>query len=219
VTITVATDFDGVLYPFLEALAQWWAETGRPGEVSVDPSEREFWRSMGLTDEEFHVALDEFGEDGGFRTQPPYELALSGLELMFDSGAELVGVTSRAKTKAVAASTFGWVADWFLPLRCILIGPTSKLEAECDLVLDDDPATLDMLEELGEARGLLLDRPWNRHDGHHPRVTWEQMPGIVEGLLTITTGLSDPERTWAIQDAVDLLRGDEEAEEEPDRIT
>lgn len=198
--LTVALDFDGVTYPFTRAVSAWAAEMGR-ADLPVEPDAWAYWREAGLDDNEWAELLGAFADDDGYRREAPYPEALEGMNSLFDAGCDLLGVTSRPPSRVVHTSTFGWVADWMLPLRAVLIGPNAKLEAECDLVVDDDPKVLAALDDLGEAAGLLLDRPWNR-EAEGPRVGWGELPAAVAVLADAVAGVPPSERKWALVDAV-----------------
>jgi len=202
--LTVALGFDGVLFPLPAALAVWASPRGvdLPGE----PDGPSWWRSCGLSDDDWVQLVADFGEDSGYQSADPYPEALDGLVEIFDLGHDLVGATSRRPTRRVEASTFGWVAQWVLPMRAVLIGPASKLEVECDLIVDDDPAALDAVDEMGEACGLLLDRPWNRDAVGFPRVSWSALPALVEMLGEQVAAEADADRRFVLAEAVESLR-------------
>lgn len=199
-TLIVAVDFDGVMYPFPRAMAEWSASTGGPVLPEV-PTSMRYWKEAGVSDDEWEALLSAFGEAGGYRSEAPDPDALEGVTALFDAGCDLLGVTSRPASRVVVTSTYGWVGDWMLPLRAVLIGPNAKLEAECDMVIDDDPATLDALADLGEAVGILLDRPWNQ-DTDHPRATWEELPVLVGALADAVAGAPEAERKWDLADTL-----------------
>lgn len=200
-SLVIAVDFDGVMYPFPFAMATWWAETGLMPELPVEPICREWWTTIGVSDAEWLDALTAFGEADGYRMAAPYADAAVGVVSLFDAGFDLVGVSSRPPSRAVEAATYGWVADWLLPLRAVMLGPNAKLEVECDLLIDDDPAALRALSELGEACGILLDRPWNR-DADWPRASWEELPSLVTVLADAVVGVPVTERRWELEDAL-----------------
>lgn len=205
--LVVTLDFDGVMYPFHRAISSWASAAGRPA-LPTEPDCWAYWRQAGLDDDEWEALLSAFGEDGGYRAEAPDPDALEGIGALFDAGCDLVGATSRPPSRAVVASTYGWVGDWCLPLRSVLIGPAAKLEVECDLLIDDDPAALVALADLGEAAGLLLDRPWNQ-DAPGPRVSWEDLPGCVSALADLVAGVDETERKWAVADALESFFGEE----------
>lgn len=201
--LTISLDFDGVMYPLLPALAPWWTSSGRPESIPLHPTTWHFWRELGVSDPEFAAALEDFGEDGGYRRCDPYPGVLEGLEAMFDAGADLLGSSSRPPTRMVEASTYGWTADFQLPLRAIHLGGIhAKLEVECDVHVDDDPVALDEIEKQGEACGILLDQSWNRDCDRFPRVSWGSLPPLVELLQQVTAGEPDSDRHWAIEEAL-----------------
>jgi len=202
--LTVALDYDGVSYPFSHAISGWAGERGI--DLPSDPVERSYWRGCGLDDAGWDALLVEFGEDGGYRREAPYPEALEGINAIFDAGHDLLGVTSRPATRAIEASTFGWTADWVLPLRSILIGPGSKMAAECDLVVDDDPDEIVQVEELGEASGLLLDAPWNQEAEGFVRVTWAQLPEVVEALASAVAAEAPSDRRFVLVEMLDEIR-------------
>lgn len=202
--LTVAVDYDGVSYPFPQAISGWAGERGI--DLPSAPVERCYWRDCGLDDAGWEALLSEFGEDGGYRREPPYPEALEGINAIFDAGHDLLGVTSRPATRAIEASTFGWTADWVLPLRSVLIGPGSKMGAECDLVVDDDPDEIVLVEELGEASGLLLDTPWNQGAEGFVRVTWAQLPGVIESLALAVAAEAVADRSFVLVELLDEIR-------------
>lgn len=200
-TLCVALDFDGVMYPFTRAWSVWWASVGGSPMFDVEPDVREFWLASGVSSPEFHDHLAVFAVEEGYRTQEPYPEALVGLMALFDSGCDLVGVSSRPASRAVVCSTYGWVADWMLPLRSVSLGPTSKLEVECDLLIDDDPAALLALEDYGDGSGILLDRPWNR-ESDLPRASWAELPALVAALVEAVGSAPEGERKWELAEAL-----------------
>lgn len=201
--LTVAFDFDGCLFPFEEAIAEWWAAEGRTPALPAEADTWQWWRTVGISEEDFHAGLEAFGEAGGFRTRAPYPEALEAVTSIYDAGHDLLGVTSRPATRAVECATFGWIADWYLPLRSVLIGPTAKLEVECDVIVDDNPDELAAVDELGEAVGLLLDRPHNRGCDDWPRVTWGTLPALCDTLAYEVSGIDTSERGGIILDALE----------------
>lgn len=199
--LCVALDFDGVLYPFTKAMASWWHDAGHRPLLPPEPTCRDYWLELGVEPDEWAARLEAFAEADGYRLEAPYPEALEGVAALFDAGFDLIGVSSRPPSRAVESSTFGWVADWMLPVRSVLLGPNAKLEAECDLLVDDDPAALAALDDLGEAAGLLLDRPWNQ-DADGPRASWAELPVLLTALADAVTGVSAAERKWALADAL-----------------
>lgn len=200
-TLVLALDLDGVLYPFPQAFAGW-ADAAGVGSFPVDPGCRDYWLELGLDTDDWLAHLSAFGEADGYRLEAPYPEALAGVEALFDAGFDLLAVSSRPASRAVEASTYGWVGDWMLPLRAVLLGPNAKLEAECDLLVDDDPAALAAVDDLGEAAGVLLDRPWNR-DADGPRASWAELPALVVALADAVAGVDSGERKWALKDALE----------------
>lgn len=213
-TLTIGVDFDGCMFPLHTTLAAWTLDTGRT-ELPDNPDQWHYWRPLGVTDDEFEDLLDAFGEAGGFRMAAPYPEALEALTAIFDAGHDLIGVSSRPPTRAVSGATYGWVADWFLPLRSILLGPNAKLEAECDLIVDDNPVELVRVRELGEAVPVLLDRPYNRKAHGFLRVTWDELPGFLDTAAESVSGEPEGERRYALADLVEeMLEPDPESDDE-----
>lgn len=199
--LIVAFDFDGVMFPLMEALDAWWRRTGRPGVVPAETTTWAFYREMGLTEAEWVEALAAFGEDDGYRSVAPYPEALAGVTAIFDGGAGCIGVTSRPPTPVIVRSTYGFVADYYLPLRSVHIGPVAKLEAEYDVLVDDNPVELERLAEMGEAAGLLLARPYNV-GAPFPRVSWEELPPLIDALDAQLKGVSDGDRRDTLADVL-----------------
>lgn len=206
--LTIAVDTDGCTFPLHAALAEWWTGMGYTPELPVEPDCWHYWRPLGIDDDTFDEALKSFGEANGFRSMPPYPEALVGLNELFDAGHDLIGVTKRFPTRAVEADTFGWIADHLLPLRAMLIGPTAKLEAESDIVVDDNPSDLATIVDLGEAAPVLLDRPWNRECADFVRVSWSGLPLLADRLAEAVAGENAADRPFVIAEVLDgILNG------------
>lgn len=203
--LTVGLDFDGVMYDFVGAVVEW-ARDATGLTLPTEPERHDFWRGL-MPDEGWEALLEAFAEDGGYRVRPPQPDALEGIKQLFDDGHDLIGVSSRPATRIVEASTYGWVSDWMLPLRSVLLGPAAKLEAECDLIVDDDPAALGAVAEMAEAVGVLMDRPWNRTSSI-ARVSWAQLPLLCEEAATAVAACQPTDRLWALEDAVDKFMVD-----------
>lgn len=204
--LVIALDFDGVMYPLTDAVNFYWRSNGRPFVVPDPCTNYAFWRDAGMTDDEWEAELLAFGEADGYRLAAPYPEALVGVTALFDAGCGLIGVTSRPHTPAVVRSTYGFVADNYLPLRSVHIGPISKLEAEFDLLIEDNPAELDRLHEIGEASGLLIAQPYNV-GAPWPRVSWEELPALVDALAAEVAGVADTERRDVLADALEGMVG------------
>lgn len=204
-TLTVALDLDGVMYPLPVAVSSWAAEKGAYPPLPTEPSSWDFWTELGLSDADFAALLEAFAEDGGYNLCPPIPEALEGVVTLFDAGFDIVAVSSRPPSRAVEVSTYRWIADWFLPFRAVMLGPTAKLEVEADVVVDDNPADLALLADLGEACGLLLDRPWNQGVDDFCRVSWAELPSLLDVVAEAVAGIARGERGPLVAEALEEI--------------
>lgn len=186
-TLVVAIALDSVAFPLREAVTRWCEIEGLPEPADL-----------------CSPLLEEFGEAGMYRMREPNPDVLAGLGAIFDAGVDLVATANRPRSRMVEASTYGWVADWFLPFRAILLGPDAHLEAEADLFIADNPAELDALDDLGGPPGVLLERPSNA-DADHYRVPWSALPGFVDMVATAVAGEPDADRPFAIAELISDL--------------
>ena len=118
---------------------------------------------------------------------PAVNGAIGGLERLRLEGFYLECVTS--KPRWAEYNTWRWLGRWRPPFqRVTIVGDKDRKVdfTEADLLIDDKLKNLQEFVQAGR-KGIMFDRPHNRHDQFPTRVgTW---PELVETLLGTRDGL------------------------------
>jgi len=157
--LRIALDLDGVLADTMKLwLRLWNRRTGQ--DLSYEElSEWDFWRRLGLGEDEFMEMLNEAWRM--WRSLPPTEPNLSEKVSRLRSLGRIDIVTARSRETERYALM--WLEAHRVPYDGYIWVRSSRLKPKLDydVFIDDSPLIVDGLIARGRML-LLYDRPWNR---------------------------------------------------------
>lgn len=180
----VAIDLDGVIYSFIDDLADFIsAETKRPREELVRPTCWHFYEiDWGYTKKEYH----KFAEDGVaagaiWVMGDPLPGAIPALRKLRKDGHSVHLVTSRGFGRRARTSTADWLFDHKIPHDSLTFA-IDKTILDVDVLLDDKIENVDAMREAGR-QAFLFDQGYKEQQGHHYLVKdWEDFLAKVAAL-------------------------------------
>lgn len=151
--------------------------------TGVHPNRVQTW-------DDFYAVFDgklwEFLKESGiYSVLPEVPGASDVLDGLTREGHEIVFVTSRPDWAQQA--TEDWLRDhmapWVFTGENLIHAEGSKLEAECDIYIDDAPHHLVEIFEAGK-HAIAFDQPWNRHVTVTYRArAWTEIRAQVRSLV------------------------------------
>ncbi len=172
-------DLDNVAYPFQEAWSLIAVSKGliTPRQAPVFPTLWSFYKTLGLTGEQFAQTLVDWIPDGVSDLLPPYpDMALAWREIA-GMGVDTYAITARpAEARAVTAH---WLSRWQLPVKELHVVQGSKvphlpLDQGYDRVfaIDDNIDTVREYAAVEDDTLVPLRRvqPWNMARSIEPTV-------------------------------------------------
>lgn len=130
------------------------------------PSRNQFWK--------WAMAMPDF-----YGRLAPMRGMAGAIYEMGVLGHEVVIVTARPQK--VEASTLYWVHA-NVPGHPQIVHTASKLEAKCDLYIDDKPSVLSEVWASQQARAIRFEHPYNASAMGYPAKDWADVLQIVEVL-------------------------------------
>ena len=187
--VTVAFDCDGVLYSFNDTLREWLSARGWDRDSLPDPTSYSLMEAWGLNR---HTLMEEMplAVRAGvlWHNGPAFDDGVTAARNLGLAGHRIVVDTARSlddfKHEAGAA-TITWLrANNVHPdvlHLCSPAHPEEKLEVHFDVLFDDHAENVKVALAAGR-EAYLVDRSWNKEIVGLPRVTFEEVPEIVERL-------------------------------------
>ena len=185
--VTIAYDCDGVLYDFNDTLREWLAARGWDKDRMPEPHTYSLRDAWGLHDDTLHrempLAVDAgvlwhrgiAHEDGVASAR---DMGLRGHRILINTARALPGSEGAARTATVT-----WLRSAGVHFDDIHVAdpkrPDDKMRVDFDLLLDDHPENVRAAHRAGR-NAYLVDRKWNRDAPELPRVTFDQVPALVE---------------------------------------
>lgn len=175
--LTVALDLDGCLYPF-GVMDDWMKARGyeQPAGPQETYSYSDYW---GITHEQFFDEMAGAVKAGLlFRYGDPYQDGVALAREAYRQGHHVKIVTARnlpGVEDEARAATVRWLREQKVPFDSIDI-THEKEKVAFDMLIDDHPGNVEKVTASGK-RAVLLDRPWNRKEGHagHERAGYSDM--------------------------------------------
>lgn len=175
----VAFDLDGCVYSF-DVLRHWM--TARGYAVPDTPQDRYSMPAyLGISQEQFFAEMRASVQAGLlFRRGEAYPDGLAAVRAIYQSGHQVVILTARNLPGAEAPchqATVQWLRETGVPFDELVI-THRKEQVDFDVLIDDHPGNVEQVTAAGK-RAVLLDRPWNRLEGHpgHERVRYRDVIG------------------------------------------
>lgn len=187
--VTIAYDCDGVLYDFNDTLREWLAARGWSRARMPEPHTYSLREAWGLHDEVLHREMPLAIRAGVlWYTGQPHDDGIASARQMGLAGHRILVNTARAlpgSEVAATAATVTWLRAAGVHPDDLHVAdphnPEDKLSVPFDVLLDDHPENIRAAHRAGR-NAYLVDRAWNRDAPELPRVTFEQVPALVESL-------------------------------------
>ena len=178
----IGVDLDGVVYPFIEDLAQYVAgTTGRPLAELVSPTCWDFYGTdWGYDKHTYHQFVIEGVASGDlFTFCEPLPGSKQALRRLRKLGHTVHIITARGFGPNARPLTCKWLSDYKIPHDSLTFA-VDKRVMDVDFMLDDKPANVDDMREVGCA-AYLLDCGRSDQVGHPYLVKdWAEFLAIVE---------------------------------------
>lgn len=186
----IALDLDGVLADSISVWVRVWNSFGRK-QISVDDIiEWDFWKTLGITEKEFHRIFYIAWKN--WHLIPPSEHDITYKVSLLESLGKVDIVSARPR------NTVKFVMLWLErhglgDKKLVLLGPGAKKhELGYDFYIDDSP--INAVEIASSNKYVLLyDRPWNRslRDGERLR----RVKSLTEAYEFIRSVLKDASKS------------------------
>lgn len=187
--LTVAFDCDGVLYDFNGTLREWLSARGWDPSRMPDPQMYNLAYAWGVTQDdlqrEMPLAIEagvlwHTGEPLRDGTTTAREVGLDGHRVLVNTARALPGIEGPAE-----AATVVWLRRHGVHPDAVHLSdpmdPADKLQAPFDVLFDDHPDNVAAAKAAGRP-AFLIARSWNQDNTDHQRVTFADVPEIIDGL-------------------------------------
>lgn len=156
--VRIALDLDGVLSDSMGRWVEVWnSKYGHPKLSVEDIREWDFWRSLGITQQEFNEVFDEVWRGWVYLRPLEENIGEKVARLSYFGRIDIVSGRSIKHLPYVK----NWLRHQGIKHDSIFLGVSSKSRLAHDVFIDDSP-----VEALGIAETaryvLLRDQPWNR---------------------------------------------------------
>lgn len=166
---TVMNDYDGVHFGFSTSFKKW-ADTQEGRELEIIDNWY-FYRRWGWHDEKFVAELKKFAAAGGFTATDPLPGSKELMQDLASWGLEVVVVTDRPEE--AHEGTREWTARHFPEVTDLMFSRDKTVFMEGRpgpfWAIDDKVENVEALLAVG-VNAWCLDRLWNQHAEHLPRV-------------------------------------------------
>lgn len=180
----IGIDLDGVLYDFIGHLAQYVSSTtGRSLDTLPPPTCWEFYATdWGITKKEYHEFYESAVADGHiFLDGDPVPGSKSALRRIRKLGHTVHIITARGCGPNARPLTAQWLHDKKIPHDSLTFA-VDKRVMNVDVMLDDKPANVDDMREVGIS-AYLFDCGRADQVGHPYLVSgWDEFLEIVEDM-------------------------------------
>ena len=162
--LRVGLDLDGVCYDFVASVRRYLLTLGWDAAQLPDATDWEFFRTWGLSVEEF-LQICHDGVNAGiiFATGEAYAGVAAAIARVHDAGHEVHVVTDRTfgDGDASKVATELWLPQAGIRYTSLTIS-ADKTSVPCDTFIEDRDKNFLALVEAG-VDAYLIDRPWNAH--------------------------------------------------------
>lgn len=158
----VGFDLDGVLYPFDQALAEYFLDRGTRPEALPTPQSWHFYKDWGLKADGFDYTCHEATRYGDlFNCLPPYPGAADAVRKVKAAGHSIHIITARnyGNPGQAQSQTVKWLNRYGIPYDTLTFS-SDKTIVTTDVYLDDKISNVESFKDT-KTTGILLRRSWN----------------------------------------------------------
>lgn len=176
---TIGIDIDGVICDYVAGL-QWWLESQRGPLPLARTYELHEW----FDDQEEKLLTHQIAVSSGlYSWAPPITGAVSSLDSLQRSGAQLVAVSARGShgERQPGVAFRQWCAAFGVTFDAVCLGRPKHRDG-IDIYVDDSPDEVEILMR-HDATTVTFDQPWNQSADGCRLNNWRDWPSVLAACL------------------------------------